>query len=201
MAEENKVQALLDKKISEDADFQATLADMSEEDQAQAITDKKAELIEAEFSALSEQKTKAEELARNQKVRAEKAEQEARKNKPVGDGSTPKKESEYSLQDIRALSDVHDDDVAEVVEFAKFKGISIAEAKKHPVIQNILSVNKEFRSTEAAKNSGKGKPGASRTTDAQLVEQAASGQLPDDDEGITRLAEARQAEKLAKLQK
>lgn len=112
-----------------------------------------------------------------------------------------KKSEEYSLQDIRALSDIHDDDVAEVVEFAKFKGISIAEAKKHPAVKALLDTNKEFRATEAAKNSGKGKQGTSRMTDAELVDQAASGNLPDDDEGIRRLADARQAEKLAKLEK
>src|SRR4030067_1131281 len=46
--------------------------------------------------------------------------------------TTPK--NNYSLQDIRALQDVHDDDVEEIVDFAKYKKISIAEAKINPVI-------------------------------------------------------------------
>lgn len=197
-----EIHALVEEKINSDSDFQAMLADLSDEDKEVAIADKRTELLNLEFTSLSEKAAKAEELAKNQKIRAEKAELEAKKNKPVGADLTPqKKESDYSLQDIRALSDVHDEDVAEVVEFAKFKGISITEAKKHPVISALIETNKEFRATEAAKNSGKGKQGTSRTTDAELVEQAASGNLPDDDEGITRLAEARQAEKLAKLEK
>lgn len=77
--------ALVEEKINSDTDFQATLEDMSEEDKSQAIADKSKELIDAEYS-------KAEELANNQKIRAEKAEALAKqlKIKPEEKPETPK---------------------------------------------------------------------------------------------------------------
>ena len=193
--------ALVEEKINSDSDFQATLADLSDEDKEVAIAEKRTELLNLEFTSLSEKAAKAEELAKNQKIRAEKAEQEARKNKPAGESETSKTSEPLSLKDIRALQDVHDDNVDRLVSYAKFLGVDIATAKKTPEMQSYLRTEEEFRATEAAKNAGRGSRGTAKTTDAELVEQAASGQLPDDDEGIKRLAEARQAEKLAKLQK
>jgi len=92
--------ASIDEKISSDADFQATLAEMSEEDQTQAIADKKTELIDAELA-------KEAELAANYKVRAEKAEALAKqlKIKPEEKPEAPKT-PELNLKDIRALQDV-----------------------------------------------------------------------------------------------
>ena len=121
--------------------------------------------------------------------------------KETKEEKTETKSEPLSLKDIRALQDVHDDNVDRLVSYAKFLEVDIATAKKTPEMQSYLRTEEEFRATEAAKNAGKGSRGTVKTTDAELVEQAASGNLPDDDEGIKRLAEARQAEKLAKLQK
>src|SRR3990167_433739 len=60
-----------------------------------------------------------------------------------------------SLQDIRALQDVPDEDVEDVVEYAKFKKISIADAKKTTIIQNILAEKAEFRTSAQAADTGK----------------------------------------------
>ena len=187
--------ALVEEKINSDTVFQATLADMSEEDQAQAVADKRQELMDAEYS-------KAEELANNQKIRAEKAEALAKqlKIKPEEKPETPKT-PELNLKDIRALQDVHDDDVDEVVEYAKFKGVSIAEAKKNPVIQAHLRTKEEERKTAAATNTGGGKKGSSQVTGADLIEKASAGQFPESDEDIRKLAEARLEQKLANLKK
>ena len=189
-----EIHALVEKKLSEDTDFQATLADMSEEDQAQAIADKKTELIDAEYS-------KAEELANNQKIRAEKAEALAKqlKIKPEEKPESPKTPEPMSLKDIRALQDVHDDDVDEVVEYAKFKGVSIAEAKKSPVIQAHLRTKEEERATAQATNTGGGKKTTSKNTPEAILERAESGQLPEDDEGIKALSEARLQSRLDKM--
>ena len=56
------------------------------------------------------------------------------------------------FRDIRALQDVPDEDVDEVMEYAKFKGMSIVEAKKSPVIQNLLKSRAEERTTAQATN-------------------------------------------------
>src|SRR3990167_6565943 len=109
--------------------------------------------------------------------------------------------SELNLKDIRALQDVHDDDVDEVVEYAKFKGVSIAEAKKSPVIQAHLRTKEEERATAQATNTGGGKRTTSKNTPEAILERAESGQLPEDDEGIKALSEARLQQKLDRIKK
>src|SRR3990167_1293662 len=178
--------ALVEEKISSDSVFQATLVDMSEEDQAQAIADKKTELIDAEYS-------KAEELANNQKIRAEKAEALAKqlKIKPEEKPETPKTPEALSLKDIRALQDVHDDDVDKLVSYANFLGVDIATAKKTPEMQTLLSTKEEERKTAEATNTGGGKRTTSKNTPEAILERAEAGQLPEDDDGIKALSEAR----------
>ena len=187
--------ASIDEKISSDADFQATLAEMSEEDQTQAIADKKTELIDAELA-------KEAELAANYKVRAEKAEALAKqlKIKPEEKPEAPKT-PELNLKDIRALQDVHDDDVDQITDYAKFKGVSVAEAKKLPEMQSLLRTKEEERKTAQATNTGGGRKGSSKVTGEDLIERAMSGQLPESDEDIVNLAEARLAQKIANIQK
>ena len=84
------------------------------------------EVVEPESTGVAEPETasedeltKAKELAKNQKIRAEKAEQELKALKKAPEKETPK--NDMSLKDIRALSDVHDDDVDSVVDWAKFR--------------------------------------------------------------------------------
>ena len=188
--------ALVEEKISSDSVFQATLVDMSEEDQAQAVADKRQELIDAEYS-------KAEELANNQKIRAEKAEALAKqlKIKPEEKPEPPKMPESLSLKDIRALQDVHDDDVDQITEYAKFKSISVAEAKKLPEMQALLRTKQEERETAAATNTGGGKRTTSKNTPEAILERAEAGELPEDDEGIKALSEARLQQKLDRIKK
>ena len=192
MAEEKKLDALIQEKIDGDSDFQATLADMSEEDQAQAIADKKAELIEAEFVALNEQKEKADEIAKNQKIRAEKAEKATPKNA----GETSKEE--YSLKDILALRDVHGDDVDTLVEYAKFKKIPVAEAKKLPEMMSFTKDAEAKRKTESAKIMGGGKRPSSVKSGEAILEQAVEkNELSDDsiDDFVKARIEAKRRKK------
>ena len=105
---------------------------------------------EVEVEADSE-KEKLKQIAHNQKVRAEKAEAELKAlKKTPKETETPKNEGGMSIKDIRALQDVADEDVDEVVEYAKFKGISIAEAKKTSAMQSMLRTRVEERATANA---------------------------------------------------
>jgi len=191
------VKTLVDAKISEDADFQATLADMSEEDQAQAIADKKAELIEAEFVALNEQKAKADELGKNQKIRAEKAEQELKKAaKPPAGEEPPKKPDEQSLTPEEVLVLVganitQKEDIAEAVAYARYKKIPLDEALKSNVVKNTLKENKEFRDTANATNVAKsGKP-SSKVSGEDLHEKFLQGDIPEGGEDLKKVIEQR----------
>jgi len=183
-----ELDTVIEQKISEDADFQATLTDLSEEDKEVALNEKRTELIKQEYSALSDAKTKAEEIAKNQKIRAEKAEAAAKQQKADPDPAKKSEEKEtFSLQDIRALNDVHDEDVDKLVNYAKFMGITVAEAKKLPEMEAYRKDAEEKRKTAQA-TVIKGGKGAPKHKD--LLERANQGDLPDDDEGINALIAA-----------
>lgn len=138
------------------------------------------------------------ELAQNQKIRAEKAEKKAKVIKPQ-EKDTPKEPTEketpkisnLSLEDIRALNDVHDEDVKDVQEWAKFKGVSLAEAKKDPHIVSLLKEKSEARQIAEATNTGKGRHGTSKATGKELLRNfEKTGELPESDEDMKKLVEA-----------
>lgn len=139
----------------------------------------------------SEDFAKAKELAENYKIRAEKAEKEAKK----GAGDPPKTSPELSTKDVLYLAkaDIHEDDMDEVLTFAKFKNISLSEA--HKQYKPILDVRAEERKSAQATQT-KGARGASKPTPEDLISRASKGQLPEKDEDIEALAAARMALKI-----
>lgn len=104
---------------------------------------------------------------------------------------TPKK-SEFSLQDIRALADVHDEDVESVVKFSKLEDISISEAKKHSDMQAILKNREEHRKIADATNTKGGRRGPTQVSGKSLLEKAEeTGDMPESDADIDKLVDAR----------
>lgn len=137
---------------------------------------------------------KAQELATNQKIRAEKAESELKKLKSQKvEEEQPKKTSEdnFSLKDIRALNSVHDEDVDKVVKYAKLENISIPEAVRSPIMQVILREADEQRKTAKAANTGGGKRGVSKLSDEAILAEVEKGNISEKYEDIERFAEAR----------
>lgn len=192
-----EIDALVQNKLDADVDFQAELDLLSEEERPIALANKKAELIKQEFEAITAKAVKAEEIAKNQKIRAEKAEQEAKEAKTAGGVNPPEVRDTLSIKDIRALQDVPEEDIDEVIEFSKYKKISITEAKNHPAVQSLLKTRLEERKTAYATNTGGSKRSVSKNTDADLLERVSAGQLPESDDDIKRLAEARLAKRIA----
>ncbi len=138
---------------------------------------------------------KQEELAENQKIRAEKAEKELKKKEGKNAPEPPK--SGMSSTDLIALvkAKVHPDDVSEVEEYAKFKGISISEALKGSVVKTLLSEKEEERKTANATNIGTKKRGSFKPSGKTILKDAEKGNLPDDP---AELVEAREKEREAK---
>jgi len=136
---------------------------------------------EEDVESLKAQLAKAKEYGENQKIRAEKAEKK------------PKVEStntNLSTTDLLALakSNIEEEDLDDVMEYAKFKNISIAEALKSNVIKATLTEKAEFRKTAQATNTGSTRKGTSLTSDERLLSDARAGNLPSNDEEIARLA-------------
>lgn len=67
----------------------------------------------------------------------------------LGTTDSPKNEG-LSIKDAKAIQDIPEEDIEEVVDFAKYKGISIAEAKNNPVMKTLLKTKAEERATAEA---------------------------------------------------
>lgn len=99
-----------------------------------------------------------------------------------------KSSPDMSLKDIRALQDVHDDDVDDVIEWSKVKGISIAEAKRLPVIQALLKTRTEERATAAAANATTTRRSSSTNSSEALLSKLSKGDLADDEVSLAAKA-------------
>lgn len=90
-----------------------------------------------------------------------------------------------------AKSDVHEDDIDEVLEYALFKKIQFADALKTNVIKNLLSEKAEARKVASATNTGTARKSNASVSDETLLSKASKGELPSSDEEIARLFKIR----------
>lgn len=104
-----------------------------------------------------------------------------------------KDEAQISNADMYVLikNDVHEDDVKEVADFAKLKGISIKEALSSSVVKSILQENKENRETAAASNTGTVKRGSQKPNADTLLSEAKKGNMPESDEDMRTVIKKR----------
>ena len=122
-------------------------------------------------------------LAENQRIRAEKAEKKAKTTKPESSTS-------LTTTDILALSraQIDDADLDEVLDYAKYKGISVKEALNSIVLKATLSQKAEERNSAQAVNTGATRRGSSAVSDERLLSDARKNIMPDKDSDLERLA-------------
>ncbi len=154
---------------------------VSDTDEGEPTSEESIEEVKARLA-------KAEELANNYKIRAEKAEK-GKKTQPAPEA----KKGDLSSKDLIAIMNakVPEDDIDEVVDYAKFKGISVGEALKSSTIKATLSERAEQRNTAAATNTGTVRRGNAKVSDDVLLSEAQKGKLPESDDDIARLIGAR----------
>jgi len=157
----------------------------TEEDLISEWEVKEAEERETEKKQLSDELAKAKELAENYKIRSEKAEQLSKEKE------TPK--TELSQTDIITLAkaDIHEDDIDEVLEYARFKKIPVKEALSSNVMKSLLAERKEERKTAEATSARASRAGIRARSGEELLSEAETGKVPDSEEGIKELVEAR----------
>lgn len=185
--------ASIQSKLDGDTEFQDSLVDLSDEDKETTIQSRKAEMLDEEIKSLGEKTKKNEELANNYKTRAEKAEQELKKNKPNGEGSP--QNPEFSIKDQVALGKINEEDIDEVVRVAKVLGKSVSEAMKDPVLKTILDNREELRTSANVANTNNVRRGSVKVSDEELLSKANTGKLPESDDEIARLYQARARKK------
>lgn len=162
---------LVQEKLDADTEFQSTLEGKTDEERNAVITAKRTEIMNTEWN-------KAQEYARNQKIRAEKAEGD---KKPKDESTKPVDKSGISVMDIYALTNakVHEEDIEEVTKAAKLLGKSISEALKDSTVRAILQTRNEERATAEAANTTTAKPGTKQITGEELKQNLSKGQVPE----------------------
>lgn len=142
----------------------------------------------------SEEEIDVEALKReNETLKAQKEHWREKAAKPKETPPQPVPEG-VNLKDSLALlnAKVHEDDVDEVIDYAKFKKISIAEALKSNVVKATLEEKAEYRATANATNTGKNKGSTGRLSgEALLKKTEKTGEIPESDEELEKLLDAR----------
>ena len=88
-----------------------------------------------------------------------------------------------------AKADIHEEDMDEVLEWAKFKKVPVSEAYKQ--LKGVLEVKNEQRKTANATNISTARRSNSKVTDDVLIEKANKGDLPESQDDIDRLMRAK----------
>lgn len=97
-----------------------------------------------------------------------------------------------------AKADIHEDDIEDVLSWAKFKNIPVADALKDPTMKTTLSIRAEERRSALATQTGSGR-GAQKVAGEDLLRKAElTGEVPDTAEGMNAIFEARQARRFPK---
>lgn len=185
--------AVIQEKLDADTDFQNSLVDLSDEDKATAISEKSREVLKSEFESLSKTAKENEQKFKDQQIRASKAEEAAKKAGASGRTVAEVKEEGLSTKDTIAIMNakVHEDDIDEVVEYARFKKIPVSEALKASVIKASLAEKTENRKTAEVANMGAARRSATKPSDEEILSKARGGEFPEDDADIARLVAAK----------
>lgn len=156
------------------------------------------ETTENEEVVIEEETTEAEESVEDlkkkiQTLEAQKKHWREKANKPAGGEKETPANTGLSTRDTIAIMNakVHEDDIDEVVEYARFKKISVPEALKSSVIKASLAEKEEKRTSANAANTRNAGRGASQVSVDKLMSEASSGKLPEKDEDINRLLKAK----------
>jgi len=177
--------------VQDDLNLENELELDTEDTQDESIEDLK-EKLQSELAA----RQKAEEIAKNQKIRAEKAENKAKSSKPTEEAPVEPQEKntgELNQMDMIAIikNNVNEDDIQDVVDYAQLKGVSVNEALKLDVVKTILRDKDEKRATAQASHTGSARRSSKKISDETLLANARKGEMPESDEDIQRLIQAR----------
>jgi len=178
----------------EDNNVQAENSNQAEEVTLD-VTEETAPEENAEES-VAELKAKLEKVTADKeslKVRAERAERQAKQAVKAEVKPEAQKVS-MSNHDFLALvnAKIHEDDIVEVEDYAKFKGISIAEALKISTVKTLLAEKEEMRKVANATNTGNARRSSTKPSSDTVLSNARSGKETDPE----AVAEARMAERL-----
>lgn len=182
----------MDEDKQDDSEVLETAEETVEEENVETTDEETQELSKEEIAELKAKAAKVDDLEKKNKQLFERA----KKNTPTVQTDT------LSPMDAVLLSksDVAAEDIDEVLGYAKYRKISIAEALKDSTLKAILKEKTEERTTAAAAQTRGGARGTSKVSGIDLLTKAeTTGEVPETADGMRALAEARLARKRAAL--
>jgi hypothetical protein len=152
------------------------------------------ESAEDKISRLEQEKAELEDKNKKLYARVAKTKEEKpQKVEPSNEELSPK--DLYTLMSAQ----VPQEDVDEVIRASKALNVPLAEALKSPIVKGILAEREEQRKTSQATQTRGGARGSVKVSGADLLAKAErTGELPDTDEGMAALAQARMMRNLGK---
>lgn len=142
---------------------------------------------------LAAENAKLKKAYEDQKRRAEIAEGKAKSAKPQAAQAQTGTNTPLTVKDGFALAkaNVNDEDIDDVLEYASFKKISVADALKSPVVKNMLAEKEEFRTSQNVSTTATARRASPKVTDDTILENARNGKLDDSEDSIRALFRAR----------
>lgn len=168
--------------------------DTTEEEVEETTEEEEVGYVETEPAEEEEEDTtdwKA--VALEEKAKREKAEQTIIKAKQKPKAPAVANASGLSATDLIALTkaNLEETDLDDVLDYASYKKITVAEALRSSVVKATLAENAEKRKSSIAVNNGSGRRATNGTSEDQLLANARAGKMPDSEADMARLAEAR----------
>lgn len=165
-------------------------SNVQEEEVLETSNEDVEETQDEDADEMSERLAKAEELANNYKIRAEKAEKLA-KSKSEAPSKQSHTAGNLNTSDViyLAKADIHDDDMEEVLKYASANKLSMKDA--HNYLKPIFDVKSEMRKTASASNTGSARRSSGKVSDEVLLSKASKGEMPEDSDEMARLVRAR----------
>lgn len=105
--------------------------------------------------------------------------------------SEPKTDEGLSQKDLYALmaNKVHEDDIDEVVEYAKLKNISVKEALNSTLVKTILKEQEEKRQTANLTETKTSRKTATEKTADEIIAKARKGEMPENEKDMVKMFE------------
>jgi hypothetical protein len=124
------------------------------------------------------------------------AQKEHWKSKAVKPNEVQIQTGDISTTDLYSLVDkkVPQEDVPDIKEYAKMKGMTVTEALNTSFIKLMLRDKEEQRVTARATNVANGRRSMAKLSDDSLMNKARKGELPEDDDDLARLILARRSQ-------
>ena len=168
--------------------------DENEGVETQEETQEEVELEEVEDSAEEGEDIDFSAKYEEEKARRIKAEEAIEKAKKKGKTAPAVATNGLSTSDIIALTraNIEDEDIDEVIDYARYKKVSIAEALKSGVVKATLQEKSEERKSAQAVYTGSGtRRAGGSVSDERLMADARKGIMPESETDMARLTTLR----------